>query len=62
MNKLLIDQINEASSDMFIVALLMQKFSISEMSIIISALSRVQELALIQAKLIPDNIDNKRQL
>lgn len=49
MDKTFIDEIKEAKSDLHVLALLMQMFDQGEMGVLIAALTRVQELALIQA-------------
>ena len=44
-----LDEIRAAKTDLHVLALLMQMFDQSEMGVLIAALTRVQELALIQA-------------
>ncbi len=48
-SKSFIDEIKEAKTDLHVLALLMQVFWPEEMGVIVAALTRVQELALIQA-------------
>lgn len=49
MSEAIINQIKTAKTDLHVLALLMQIFPASEMPAVVAALTRVQELALIQA-------------
>jgi len=45
-----IDQIKTAKTDLHVLALLMQMFDLSEMTVLVAALARVEELAIMQAE------------
>ena len=50
-NKSFLEEIQAAKTDLHVLALLMQLFDPEEMSVLVAALTRVQELILMQKEL-----------